>query len=359
MSHKRCVQLVHCRFFTVVSGHRFFYSHKFVSGLDQKKKPKKIANVRRVHVKGTKTETETKDQGSGTRTKTRHHLYPKGLFHNGIKPNHTSIGFENQRRGDWSPTRIDMDILYHTWFEIQLKVNLFARSMTSAVLYKPLRYLYLAGPSLGGYGMWQGVSAETLCATVAVGTDAVHWVHHPEMCQIIIDRKAESFAISVWIVVILLSVFTGTYFMIQALFMRHVYIQPVLCEMRAIAEHCTRLEHEDQNQGGTHRRYLQIKLNRTARPHTSGKALDNKTSVSSEGPRLTLTRVEWSAMSSRQRRKAMQSVSRDADRRYVNKRILGFSSCQQPTSCDQSSSSSSSSSSSLSSSTSSSSSGPD
>jgi len=64
---------------------------------------------------------------------------------------------------------------------------------------KPLKKLYFGGPSLGGWGFWEGAQEEDICASLT-HVDAIHWSSSKEgaeMCQSLLDRKFTAFAVGI------------------------------------------------------------------------------------------------------------------------------------------------------------------
>lgn len=70
------------------------------------------------------------------------------------------------------------------------------RSLLFLVLEAPLLTLYLQGPQLGGYGFWEGLQYNEICARLT-GVDAAHWSSSSGMveCLHLIDRKFNAFLI--------------------------------------------------------------------------------------------------------------------------------------------------------------------
>ena len=67
----------------------------------------------------------------------------------------------------------------------------------------PLSYLYLNGPSVGGYGFWEGQTPSDICAYFThVG--AYHWDKNPTECQSLIDRHVHAFVIGVVAVLVVM-----------------------------------------------------------------------------------------------------------------------------------------------------------
>lgn len=68
--------------------------------------------------------------------------------------------------------------------------------MSKIVITSPLRFIYLHGPSLAGFGFWNGVPYSQICAQITK-VDNEHWKDHSFACQSLIDRQVDAFVVSV------------------------------------------------------------------------------------------------------------------------------------------------------------------
>lgn len=61
----------------------------------------------------------------------------------------------------------------------------------------PLRHLYFGGPSLGGWGFWEGLGGPEMCSGLT-GVPAKHW-EGPGVteCDALLERKFVAFGIGV------------------------------------------------------------------------------------------------------------------------------------------------------------------
>jgi hypothetical protein len=59
----------------------------------------------------------------------------------------------------------------------------------------PLHVLYRHGPALLGVGFWEGRPTEDVCAAIT-GVDSRFWAMHRDACVQLIDRKFQSFALT-------------------------------------------------------------------------------------------------------------------------------------------------------------------
>ena len=66
----------------------------------------------------------------------------------------------------------------------------------SLVLVNPLRTLYFNGPSLHGYGFWNGAQSTDICASLT-GTSSLFWLSQLGECDTLLDRHFHAFLITV------------------------------------------------------------------------------------------------------------------------------------------------------------------
>ena len=66
--------------------------------------------------------------------------------------------------------------------------------MYAALVWQPLKRLYLLGPSVLGLGFWEGQSTEDICAQLSTAPSSF-WVAHLDECQALIDRHLRSFVV--------------------------------------------------------------------------------------------------------------------------------------------------------------------
>lgn len=65
--------------------------------------------------------------------------------------------------------------------------------------YAGLRWLYLNGPALRGYGFWMGMSHADICNHLTNGVDGAHWIRHADCCDALIERNTRAFAMTVFL----------------------------------------------------------------------------------------------------------------------------------------------------------------
>lgn len=98
------------------------------------------------------------------------------------------------------------------------------------LLFNPLKFIYLHGPFLGGYGFWNGVEPSDICAQLSKGVPARFWLDNIDQCEEQIDKQIVAMCISVWIIVFI----AACYFVLQ-IGMWHYYqrlvLRPVLVEL--------------------------------------------------------------------------------------------------------------------------------
>jgi hypothetical protein len=73
----------------------------------------------------------------------------------------------------------------------------FAAWLARAAVYEPLKTLYMNGPAIGGYGFWESLPPEEICATLT-RVEASFWhktLPSVAMCEQLIERKTDAFVI--------------------------------------------------------------------------------------------------------------------------------------------------------------------
>lgn len=74
----------------------------------------------------------------------------------------------------------------------------------------PLLQVYLFGPSLGGYGFWQGQDPDVICSSLT-GVPASHWAQEAsDECCALIYRRFEAYMVMIY-VTFYLGTFLGIY----------------------------------------------------------------------------------------------------------------------------------------------------
>lgn len=63
-----------------------------------------------------------------------------------------------------------------------------ARTILRLAVVEPLRYLYVHGPALGGWGFWEGRPQADACAELTA-VPASFWASNVEPCSELLDRK--------------------------------------------------------------------------------------------------------------------------------------------------------------------------
>lgn len=63
-----------------------------------------------------------------------------------------------------------------------------------AMVFEPVKKLYLLGPSFAGLGFWKGSQMSDICADLT-SVPSTHWAKHPEECEEMIDRNVTSIVV--------------------------------------------------------------------------------------------------------------------------------------------------------------------
>ena len=83
----------------------------------------------------------------------------------------------------------------------------------------PLKILYFNGPSIYGFGFWEGRSGEDICSQLT-NVDSAFWKENPSVCVDILDKKFGSFALSLGILVYFILLITFTKECLSRMFLR-------------------------------------------------------------------------------------------------------------------------------------------
>lgn len=104
----------------------------------------------------------------------------------------------------------------------------------------PFRRLYFDGPECAGFGFWQGRPSHEICNMITgVGGDL--WTSNAEECEDLLERKFKAFVVLFetliyWYV---------AYQLIQVLFMRIVFVHPIVQKLEALSETLQKKECRD------------------------------------------------------------------------------------------------------------------
>jgi hypothetical protein len=69
----------------------------------------------------------------------------------------------------------------------------------------PLLQLYLYGPSVAGYGFWEGHEQDVVCATLT-NVHSRHWAEHGDECAGLIYRRFEGYLILFYVTIYILTI---------------------------------------------------------------------------------------------------------------------------------------------------------
>ena len=97
------------------------------------------------------------------------------------------------------------------------------------LVWRPLRRLYLQGPSFFGVGFWGGAAPPDVCAQLST-VPAAFWAEHPGECEDVVTQHLQSFVVAVetalcaWV----------AYRTISAGFWHWTVVRPIVHELRAL-----------------------------------------------------------------------------------------------------------------------------
>ena len=106
---------------------------------------------------------------------------------------------------------------------------------------RPLRRLYLQGPSFVGF--WGGQALADVCAQMST-VPASFWAEHPDRCDVLVEQRLQSFVVTVETV----AYAWAAYRAVSAYFWRWAVVHPIVTELRLLragAPENLRLEGKD------------------------------------------------------------------------------------------------------------------
>nr|QYA18853.1 hypothetical protein KOM_12_585 [Clandestinovirus] len=71
--------------------------------------------------------------------------------------------------------------------------------MLKMVITSPLRFVYLHGPSINGFGFWNGVPSSQICAQLTK-VESDHWKQHSVPCDTLIERQIDAFIVTMLLI---------------------------------------------------------------------------------------------------------------------------------------------------------------
>ncbi len=104
--------------------------------------------------------------------------------------------------------------LLHFLYLVRIYLSMMFHDIMSNAHYcvkYPINYMYLYGPGI--IGCWQGMPIEDICASLT-HVNASFWSKNVSECLILIDNKAESFVIVLYLVMIIYTIYVTVYIII-------------------------------------------------------------------------------------------------------------------------------------------------
>jgi hypothetical protein len=68
------------------------------------------------------------------------------------------------------------------------------------LLFDPVKFIYLHGPGLGGWGFWNGQDLPDICTQLSKGVPGRLWLEKPEECDLLINKQVVALCIGIWMV---------------------------------------------------------------------------------------------------------------------------------------------------------------
>jgi hypothetical protein len=129
----------------------------------------------------------------------------------------------------WStPSAVANPVLYptHTLFDVALNLPFM---LTDILIRKPLDTLYMHGPSLSGWGFWEGKRVEDICAEIT-NVPAATWELMRLECESMVQRRFQSFYVGVAFIMYALL----AYHAVCYVWFRYTVMNPILHNVRMI-----------------------------------------------------------------------------------------------------------------------------
>jgi len=114
--------------------------------------------------------------------------------------------------------------------ELLLQIRNIIQVIPNFFILYPLKLLYFGGPRLWGWGGWEGISTEEICAQLTQ-VPAKVWENSTN-CIELIERKFQTFLISIGS----LAYFILVYKIINYVYLRYFILGPLLKEFKKIKE---------------------------------------------------------------------------------------------------------------------------
>jgi len=101
------------------------------------------------------------------------------------------------------------------------------RYVPEALIVRPLRTLYFHGPRFMGWGGWEGLPLEDICAQMTLVSASV-WRYQLDHCEELVERKFQTFLVTV-------GAFAYGYVLVKLvsyIWFRYFVLAPLLAEFR-------------------------------------------------------------------------------------------------------------------------------
>jgi len=96
----------------------------------------------------------------------------------------------------------------------------------------PLLYVYMFGPSMGGYGFWEGKQLDIICSELTA-VPQEHWTENIDVCETLVTHKFNSVLVAVYFVLYIFALKTVVLLLIKASTTANVII--IVCMNRVVA----------------------------------------------------------------------------------------------------------------------------
>ena len=101
------------------------------------------------------------------------------------------------------------------------------KSIPDLLFVSPLRILYFHGPRVWGWGGWEGINTEDICAQLTLVPASV-WKEQMANCGALLERKFSTFVVSVFGA----AYFFAVYKVVSYVYFRYFVLAPIISELK-------------------------------------------------------------------------------------------------------------------------------
>lgn len=121
-----------------------------------------------------------------------------------------------------TPSEIYSLVSVHLNLSIETNVYLLLNWLYKVTLFRPVKFIYLNGPSLKGWGGWNGLDWPDICSQLSQGVQASFWAAHPVECFNQIDKQVLATSIGITTLFLLIALYFLLHYAINMCMMRYM-----------------------------------------------------------------------------------------------------------------------------------------